>query len=35
MESGNNTKQKLLDVTRRMIDANGIDSVSMRDLGKK
>lgn len=35
MESGNDTKQKLLDVTRRMIDANGIDSVSMRDLGKE
>lgn len=29
------TKQKLLDVTRHMIDTNGVDSVSMRDLGKE
>ena len=31
----NDKKQKLLDVTRQMIDTNGIDSVSMRDLGKE
>ena len=35
MENGIDTKQKLLDVTRQMIDTNGIDSVSMRDLGKE
>lgn len=35
MKQGNDTKQKLLHITRRMIDENGIDSVSMRDLGKK
>lgn len=29
------TKQKLIDVTRQMIDASGVDSVSMRDLGKE
>jgi AcrR family transcriptional regulator len=33
MKSNNETKQKLIDVTRQMIDKNGIDSVSMRDLG--
>ncbi len=31
----NETKQKLLNVTRQMIDNDGIDSVSMRELGKK
>ena len=31
----NDTKRKLLDVTRHMIDTNGVDSVSMRDLGKE
>ncbi|HEX2946723.1 MAG TPA: TetR/AcrR family transcriptional regulator [Clostridia bacterium] len=31
----NDTKQKLMDVTRQMIDNGGIDSVSMRELGKK
>lgn len=35
MVSKNDTKQKLLDVTRQMIDTNGIGSVSMRDLGKE
>ena len=35
MKSNNDTKQKLIDVTREMIDKNGIDSVSMRDLGKE
>lgn len=35
MKSSNDTKQKLIDVTRQMIDTNGVDSVSMRDLGKK
>jgi AcrR family transcriptional regulator len=35
MKSSNETKQKLVDVTRHMIDTNGVDSVSMRDLGKE
>ncbi|MDD7795397.1 TetR/AcrR family transcriptional regulator [Clostridium sp. 'White wine YQ'] len=35
MKSSNDTKQKLIDVTRQMIDTNGVDSVSMRDLGKE
>jgi len=35
MKSNNDTKQRLLDVTRKMIDINGIDSVNMRDLGKE
>ncbi|OOM76076.1 TetR/AcrR family transcriptional regulator [Clostridium sp. BL-8] len=35
MKSINDTKQKLIDVTRQMIDVNGVDSVSMRDLGKE
>jgi AcrR family transcriptional regulator len=35
MKSSYDTKQKLIDVTRKMIDTNGIDSVSMRDLGKE
>jgi AcrR family transcriptional regulator len=29
------TKQKLVNVTRQMIDNGGIDSVSMREIGKK
>lgn len=35
MNTTHDTKQKLLDVTRQMIDQNGIESVSMRDLGKE
>ncbi len=35
MKNSNDTKQRLIDVTRKMIDANGVDSVSMRDLGKE
>ncbi|MDP4087414.1 MAG: TetR/AcrR family transcriptional regulator, partial [Bacillota bacterium] len=35
MKNSNDTKQKLIDVTRQMIDTNGVDSVSMRDLGKE
>lgn len=35
MKNNNDTKQKLIDVTRQMIDRSGIDSVSMRDLGKE
>ncbi|HBF38588.1 MAG TPA: TetR/AcrR family transcriptional regulator [Firmicutes bacterium] len=35
MKSNHDTKQKLIDVTRRMIDINGIASVNMRDLGKE
>ncbi|GKU24235.1 TetR/AcrR family transcriptional regulator [Clostridium folliculivorans] len=35
MKSSNDTKQKLIDVTRQMIDESGVDSVSMRDLGKE
>lgn len=35
MKNNNDTKQKLIDVTRQMIDTNGVDSVSMRDLGKE
>lgn len=35
MKSSNDTKQRLIDVTRKMIDTNGVDSVSMRDLGKE
>lgn len=35
MKNGNETKQKLIDATRQMIDTNGLDSVSMRDLGKE
>ncbi|MDP4094496.1 MAG: TetR/AcrR family transcriptional regulator [Bacillota bacterium] len=31
----NDTKQKLMNVTRQMIDNGGIDSVSMREIGKK
>ena len=34
-KSSNDTKQRLINVTRQMIDANGIDSVNMRDLGEK
>ena len=35
MRGINETKQKLLDVTKQMIDDSGIDSVSMREIGKK
>ncbi|WP_186431445.1 TetR/AcrR family transcriptional regulator [Clostridium sp. BSD9I1] len=35
MKTSNDTKQKLIDVTRQMIDKSGVDSVSMRDLGKE
>ncbi|GFP76324.1 TetR/AcrR family transcriptional regulator [Clostridium fungisolvens] len=35
MKNSNDTKQKLIDVTRQMIDTKGVDSVSMRDLGKE
>lgn len=35
MKSNNDTKQRLIDVTRQMIDKSGVDSVSMRDLGKE
>jgi len=35
MRSSNDTKQRLIDVTRQMIDTHGVDSVSMRDLGKE
>ncbi|MEW9700784.1 TetR/AcrR family transcriptional regulator [Paenibacillus sp. SI8] len=35
MKNNNDTKQKLIDVTRKMIDTRGVDSVSMRDLGKE
>jgi len=35
MNSNHDTKQRLIDVTRKMIDINGIDSVNMRDLGKE
>lgn len=35
MKNINETKQKLLDATRYMIDTKGIDSVNMRDLGKE
>ena len=35
MKSSNETKQKLMEATRHMIDTDGLDSVSMRDLGKE
>lgn len=35
MESTSGTRQRLIEVTRRVIDSGGIDSVSMRDLGKE
>lgn len=35
MKANTDIKRKLVDVTRHMIDTNGIDSVSMRDLGKE
>ncbi|WP_059049458.1 TetR/AcrR family transcriptional regulator [Paenibacillus senegalimassiliensis] len=31
----NDTKQRLLEVTRQMIDKHGVDAVNMRDLGKE
>lgn len=34
MESTGGTRQRLIAVTRGMIDAAGVDSVSMRDLGR-
>lgn len=34
MDSIKDTKQKLLYVTRQMIDESGVESVSMRELGK-
>jgi len=33
MKSTNDTKQKLIDTTRQMIDNGGINSVSMREIG--
>ncbi len=35
MKGNNDTKQRLVDATRQMIDSSGIDSVSMREIGKK
>ena len=35
MKATTDIKRKLVAVTRHMIDTNGIDSVSMRDLGKE
>lgn len=35
MTGNQETKQKLIDVTRQMIDTRGIDSFSMRELGKE
>ncbi|MGV8121673.1 MAG: TetR/AcrR family transcriptional regulator [Candidatus Xenobiia bacterium LiM19] len=35
MKSINDTKQKLIDTTRQIIDAGGIHSVSMREIGSK
>lgn len=35
MKTINETKQNLINVTRQMIDKDGIDSVSMRDIGKE
>jgi AcrR family transcriptional regulator len=35
MKNSTDTKQKLINVTRQMIDMSGVDSVSMRDLGKE
>lgn len=35
MKNCNDTKQKLIGVTRQIIDINGVDSVSMRDIGKE
>ncbi|MDQ0061648.1 TetR/AcrR family transcriptional regulator [Paenibacillus harenae] len=31
----NDTKQKLIQITRQMIDDQGIDAISMRELGKE
>ncbi|GIP26995.1 TetR family transcriptional regulator [Paenibacillus sp. J23TS9] len=35
MKNNSDTKQKLIQVTREMIDQQGIDAINMRDLGKK
>lgn len=35
MENNNGTKQKIINVTRYMINTNGINSFSMRELGKE
>lgn len=35
MRTSNETKQKLMNVTREMIDTGGIESVSMREIGKE
>lgn len=35
MKNNNDTKQKLLQVTREIIDQQGIDAINMRDLGQK
>lgn len=35
MKSINDTKQKLIDTTRQIIDTGGIHSVSMREIGSK
>lgn len=31
----NNTKQRLIQITRQMIDQQGVDAISMRELGKE
>lgn len=31
----NNTKQRLIQITRQMIDQHGVDALSMRELGKE
>lgn len=35
MKSANDTKQKLINATREMIDNNGIQSISLREIGNK
>lgn len=35
MKNSNETKQRLIDATRQMIDAKGVDKVSLRELGKE
>lgn len=35
MKNNNDTKQKLIQVTREIIDQQGIDAINMRDLGQK
>ena len=34
MENSKNTRQRLIDATRDMIDRDGVDAVSMRELGR-